>query len=142
MVLTLSYIEEAFKKYNVMYFDNSLPLPKFEIMKKKTHLGEFQACRRLDIFANPLDASVIRISIYYDREAKDFDETIIHEMIHYYISHNCIVDNGSHGKQWKKKAAEINAKGGWNITRTTSVRGVPRNPSLIKTKKSEKKPSK
>ena len=134
MVLTKDYLEQQFKRFNIEYFKNSLPIPKIEINHLKTHLGEFQACKRLDIFANPIAADVIRISEYFEREEKMVQETLIHEMIHYYISYNGIEDTGDHGKEWKRLAAEINTKGGWSITRTTSVAGCPRNPKYIRTK--------
>lgn len=137
MIATIDFCNKWFPIYNKEYFDGELPTPKFELIKTKTTLGEYQHCNRLDIFGNPLSNSIfndgsscnrIRMSIYYDRPERDLQETLIHEMIHFYVDFKKIIDNGSHGKEWKKLAEAINKKGGWTISRTTSTLGCAVNP--------------
>lgn len=108
--LSVAYVASAFAKYNKMYFGGNLPTPSFEISHGKSALGDCNYFRKR-----------IRISDYYNRPQRDIDNTIIHEMIHWYIFVNSIKDNGHHGYHFNRIAAEINEKGGWNIARTSSV---------------------
>lgn len=135
MIPTIKWIEDNFKKYNELYFNNELPTPRFELISTKTILGQFQSCRRLDCMANPYKAYFIRLSTYYDRSEHDIAATLIHEQIHYWIDYKDIVDNGSHGTQWKALAEEINKKSDFNITRTTSVSDCQLNPEISKRRK-------
>jgi hypothetical protein len=116
MTLTIQYIESAFNKYNVLYFNGLLRKPVFKITNSKNRLGT------LAIKISPFGAKshTLSVSKYYDRTEKQYDNTIIHEMIHLYISQNNIIDNGSHGRRFKAECARIN-KYGWNLSRTTST---------------------
>lgn len=134
MIATIEFMEKWFPYYNNLYFNNELPTPTFELMTAKTTLGQFQRSKRLDAFANPYYAYFIRLSTHYCRTEHDLAETLVHEMVHEYIAFKNIQDNGSHGRMWKAKAAEISAKSDFDITRTTSVDGCDVNP-LLKEKK-------
>lgn len=104
MTITLSYLECAWEKYNKKYFKGELRKPMFSIDNRKNRLG---------CFYNNIPR--ISISKYYDRSEKQFDETIIHEMIHQYIRQNNIKDTRPHhGAIFKSIAARIN-RDGWNI---------------------------
>lgn len=116
MKLTLLYIENSFIKYNEKYFNGELVMPTFEITNSKRILGQMET--KYDIFYKK--RFIIRVSKYYDRTEKQYDETIIHEMIHQYISQKNIKDNGSHGRYFKFMCSVIN-KDGWNLQRTTNV---------------------
>ncbi|MBO5948232.1 SprT-like domain-containing protein [bacterium] len=110
MELTLTHIKKAFSKYNAMYFNNELHTPIFELFKSKKAFGQFCVQNRF----SDTPTIKIRISNYYKREERDYDDTIIHEMIHLYIYQYRIKDNSSHGKYWLRIANIIN-KDGWNI---------------------------
>ncbi|MBR4625546.1 MAG: SprT-like domain-containing protein [Alphaproteobacteria bacterium] len=134
MVASIEFMEKYFPIYNKEYFDNSLPKPNFALIQSKTHLGQFVACRRYDMFGIPFGKSTINMSTFFQREEKDLQETLIHEMIHYYIHFNNIVDTSSHGHVWKSMADEINKKGGWHISRTSSVDGCEVNGDITENK--------
>jgi hypothetical protein len=122
MTLTISYISEKFEKYNNLYFNGSLKTPKFKISNSKRALGTLSISRRLNFYGGYTKEHTISISKYYDRTEKQYDNTLIHEMIHLYISQNDIIDNGSHGRRFKAECARIN-KYGWNLSRTTDISG-------------------
>jgi hypothetical protein len=122
MTLTISYISEKFEKYNNLYFNGSLKTPKFKISNSKRALGTLSISRRLNFYGGYTKEHTISISKYYDRTEKQYDNTLIHEMIHLYISQNDIIDNGSHGRHFKAECARIN-KYGWDLSRTTDVSG-------------------
>lgn len=114
MELTLTYIRKSFAKYNNLYFNNELKTPIFELFKSKITLGQFCVENRHYALFGGTPTIKIRISNYYKREERDFDNTIIHEMIHQWIYQNGIKDTSSHGKYWLCVAKRIN-KDGWNI---------------------------
>ena len=116
MKLTISYIESAFNKYNALYFNGVLRRPSFKITNSKCRLGTLAT--RVSPFGTKVHT--LSISKYYDRTEKQYDNTIIHEMIHLYISQMNIIDNGSHGRRFKAECARIN-KYGWNLSRTTDA---------------------
>lgn len=115
MEITISYLKEAFKKYNNEYFKDKLREPEFIISHEKNALG--RCCY-------PRDGKGYRIKIsdYYVRPQKDIDNTLIHEMIHLYIRQQGIKDNRPHGYKFQQMALDINLHG-WYINRTDSVEG-------------------
>ena len=118
MTLTINYIENAFDKYNALYFNDMLTAPRFRIINSKRNLGTLSI--RYDLLGRKVHT--LSVSRYYDRTEKQYDNTIIHEMIHLYISQMNIIDNGSHGRRFKAECARIN-KYGWDLSRTTDISG-------------------
>lgn len=119
MIITINEIKEQFNKWNGIIFNNELPIPAFELMQTKTILGQF---RHRNIGPNT-SGYTIRISTFYDRPLEFYVDTIVHEMLHYYIKFKGIKDTSSHGKIWKQKAAEISKKYNLTITRTNPAGG-------------------
>lgn len=119
MELTISFIRESFHKYNKKYFKGELIEPNFSIINTKTILGRFK-CRK-SVYGEKI--YIIEISKYYLRNEKQYDNTIIHEMIHQYIKQKGIKDNSSHGYYFKSIAAEIN-RDGWEIYRCNSMENI------------------
>ena len=119
MVITIKEIESQFDKWNKIIFNNELPRPTFEITQTKSFLGQFQ----WRIIGFDRVGYKIRISNFFDRPMELFIDTIVHEMLHYYIKYKGIKDTSSHGRIWKEKAAEISKKYGLHITRTSPTGG-------------------
>jgi hypothetical protein len=119
MSITIPQIEDLFNEWNKKVFNNELPVPSFELMQTKRLLGQF---RWRKIGYNRIGYT-IRISVYYDRPIKSYIDTIVHEMLHYYIKYKGIKDTSSHGRIWKQKAAEISKKYNLTITRTNLAGG-------------------
>ena len=116
MIATLADIKKEFKVWNKKAFKNELPEPSFELMNTKRLLGQF--CPRM--IGDNCYGYKIRISTFYDRPYNDFIDTLVHEMLHYYIRYKDINDTSSHGRVWKSMAADLNKKFGLNIKRTGS----------------------
>lgn len=116
MIVSLEYIERKFKEYNDLYFERKLkPLP-FKI-STQTFLGQVSFMRE----KNP-DGTWhyydfvfhINTKIYLpEAEVKD---TILHEIIHYWILSNQMQDTTSHGEIFIKKMKEINIKYNRNLS--------------------------
>jgi hypothetical protein len=69
------------------------------------------------------DTYKIRISVFYDRPFEYYVDTIVHEMLHFYIRYKGIKDTSSHGRVWKSMAANLSYKFGLTITRTNPAGG-------------------
>lgn len=118
MNITIPQIKEQFDIWNEKAFNGELPTPTFELMQTKSLLGQF--CPR-KVMGVP--TYKIRISVYYDRPMESYIDTIVHEMLHYYIKYKGIKDTSSHGKKWKEMACQISRKFGLTITRTNPAGG-------------------
>jgi hypothetical protein len=118
MIITIPEIEKQFEKWNGIIFNNELPKPHFELMQTRRLLGQF--CPR-KIFGEY--TYKIRISTFYDCPLERYIDTIVHEMLHYYIKYKGIKDTSSHGRVWKQMAYDISKKYGLTITRTNPAGG-------------------
>lgn len=116
MIITLDYIENAFEKYNKKYFNGTLVKPSFVIMHKKRVFGTFNRTLKYDeLFGEYRWKFTISISDYYERSEFEFNNTIIHEMIHQYIRQNNLKDTSTHGRIFKSECERIN-KDGWKLS--------------------------
>lgn len=118
--LTTAELRLWFKEFNNEYFEGKLPMPSLQIKRCTSYLGKCFPSRKLII-----------MSVFYDRSKRDLRETFLHEMIHLY---NWLFDSRyiGHGIPFKRKAREINNKGGWHIARCSAV------PTEVKAKATAK----
>lgn len=118
MIITLSQIREQFDIWNKKAFNNELPVPHFELMQTRRMLGQFCPRKVMGEYTYK-----IRISTFYDRPMAFYIDTIVHEMLHYWIKYKGIKDTSSHGREWKRRAQELSNKFGLTITRTNPAGG-------------------
>ena len=128
MNINVSYLQSRFDLFNKKFFNNILPKIDIKISRTKKTFGDFIYINNGNI---PLS---IRISNYYDRNSLEIDETLIHEMIHYYICFKKIKDNKSHGFYFQHYADKIKleSKGKYNITATSKSEAPIRNKKIFK----------
>ena len=98
MTLTTDILHTWFRQFNADYFGDELPVPRIALSKARTRLGSLTYSRVLRLSGWKYTDFVIRISIYYECTEREFQETLLHEMIHYYIAYHNITDTSSHGK--------------------------------------------
>lgn len=108
MEITAKIIEQKFREYNKMYFDNDLPTPRFGLLKSYKTCGYF-SCSKI-IGKRRLKGQLLEISEYYDWDEEELKSVIVHEMIHYYLAYKHIDNELSHGDAFKKMANEMNEK--------------------------------
>ena len=58
---------------------------------------------------------------YYYFTLKQFEDILVHEMIHYYLAYFGVDKNCSHGREIKKMAKRLNETYGLNITKTLDI---------------------
>jgi hypothetical protein len=125
MELTVAYLEEQFALFNQQYFNNELPQPRLVVSNSRTQLGRF-CLQRIGSWPFGLrkrDSYTIRVSAYYDVEEKDYQNILLHEMIHYYIAYKHIHDTSSHGAEFERIMNWLNKEHGWNITKMAQTKG-------------------
>ena len=118
MIPTVEYLEERFDTFNRMCFDGALPRIPIKLSRARTFVGRLiyrpvrdwrgRVVRREDF--------VLRISTYFDLPEAEIEDTLIHEMIHYWIAWKGIKDTSSHGKEFRRIMKEINALHGRHLT--------------------------
>ncbi len=131
MQISKHWIEENFILFNTDYFGGVLPLPKFSVSKARTRLGSFKYKWKI-IKSGFLHSSVkrksydftIRISNYYDITEKQYQNILLHEMIHFYIAFKNLNDTSVHGKIFRAMMDSLNEKG-WNVCVSTDVKKWP-----------------
>lgn len=116
---TLTYIQQKFAEYNALIFKNALPPLPMRIGNAKSTLGgvSFKRHRRPDgtiEFSN----FKLTISARLDLPENVVQDTLIHEMIHYYILNKQLHDTSPHGQLFKQLMRHINQHFGRHITIT------------------------
>ncbi len=117
MKATVSYIEKKFEEYNRQMFGGKLPKIAVELSDAKTFLGQCVYKKRRKPFGKTeLYDFRLRINTRIDLPEGEIEDTIIHEMIHYYIGYNKLEDASAHGPLFLGIMNDINRKFGRNLT--------------------------
>ncbi len=117
MKATIPYVEKKFGEFNRQIFGGKLPKIPVELSDAKTFLGQCVYKRRRKPFGKAeLYDFKLRINARADLPEREIEDTIIHEMIHYYIGYNRLEDASAHGPLFLGIMNEINRKFGRSIT--------------------------
>lgn len=113
----IQYVRRTFDKFNHLIFEGLLPEPPFKISHARRFLGllRYRRTQMADGTWRYGNFSFC-ISDCVDLPEDVAEDTVIHEMIHYYILLNQMQDTGPHGAIFKQKMHEINRTYGRNIT--------------------------
>lgn len=112
---------DAFCLYNEKYFEGKLPIPMFELLHSFRTCGYFNCDYEQGWFSRTLYNFRISMTDYYDFTPKQFEDILVHEMIHYYLAYFGIDKSLSHGREFKKMAKQLNQTYGLNITKTLDI---------------------
>lgn len=116
---TEEYIREHFDFYNRTMFGGTLPVPPIHLTNARTYMGMMTCRKRVGLFGRKHFSNfALRISRRFDYTEAELQDTIIHEMIHYYIAYNQLQDISAHGPQFRQMMDEINRMYGRHITVT------------------------
>ena len=138
MIANQETMVDSFWDCNEKYFDNSLPTPWFETVNSISVIGKFEYHKNKRNSKKPIRDQVIKMSDCFDYPEKDFIETMVHEMIHYYIAWNRIKVLRSHGRVFMRMANEMKEKYGLNVTKKIdafSFKLTENAPKLVKRKR-------
>lgn len=134
MRVTVEWIAAWFGKFNAAYFGGKLPEPRLRISSARTRLGSLGYKVRHKMLRTEFYDYVLSISARYDLPEREHQQTLLHEMIHYYISYNGLRDTSSHGKLFRTIMNELNSRYGWNISVTTKLSAEQRSTAVVKGK--------
>ena len=137
MQIDTEWIAVNFDRFNKENFGGRLTPPKFSVNNARTRLGSMAFKWKRSLFKRETYDYVIRLSNYYDSPEVEFQNVLLHEMIHYYIAVNHFKDDSVHGTMFRSIAQRIN-KQGWNIVVRTDTRKWPvaeRNRKKVITRK-------
>ena len=117
---TVEYIQQRFDEFNRRFFDGKLPPLPIKLSHAKGFLGKVTYTRRKQgLFRGYRNEDfVLRINVRIDLPEQEVEDTILHEMIHYYIGVNQFKDTSAHGVLFRREMARINADGHRHITIT------------------------
>lgn len=123
MTPTVDFLREQFDSFNALYFHGKLPQPQFVINNARTVLGQFIRRRSMKgLLSRTKETYTIKISAYYDLTEREYQNTLLHEMIHYYIIYTGCKETSPHGPEFRSMMDSLNARG-WNINVTSDVKG-------------------
>ena len=133
MIADYNTMPRIFWECNRLYFDQSLPTPRFGMMKKLNTLARFEYQNNKKGEA-PIKRQIILFSEYYDFDEETFKNLMVHEMIHYYLAWNGVKTELDHGKEFMAIANELNEKYGLNVTKTLDASSFTRTEQAPKAK--------
>lgn len=119
MVISEHNIYVGFMILNRQYFKYELPTPKFKVSRRYRTIGEFSYKSVDGMMTKPC----ITMSGEYDYTSRQFDDILMHEMIHYYLAYTGEDLKCKHGKPFKRMAEMFNKNHGFNITSIIDVSG-------------------
>ena len=111
----------TFDKCNMKYFEGKLPFPMFDLLHSFRTCGYFHCDYEQVWFSKKLYNFCISMTDYYDFTQKQFEDILVHEMIHYYLAYFGLDKSCSHGREFKKMAKRLNQTYGLNITKTLDI---------------------
>lgn len=117
MRATIPYIEKKFEEFNLLCFAGKLPKLPVKLSDAKTFLGVVVYKKRdLPNGRTEKYDFCLRINTRIDLPEDVIEDTILHEMIHYFIGVNQLEDTSSHGALFVSLMDQINEKYGRHIT--------------------------
>lgn len=127
---TTDYIARKFQEFNAQMFGGKLTMPPIQLSKARTFVGQCAAKKRRTLLHGmQLFDFRLKFSIYFDLPEEEWEDTIIHEMIHYYIGVNGLKDTSAHGKIFRQMMETINQK--FKRKLTISHRSTPEQKEQI-----------
>lgn len=116
VVIDETWLHASFDTFNRLYFNNALPCPRLSLSQSRTRLGSMSCKHKLTWKGYRPCRYAIHVSTYYNQTERQYQNVLLHEMIHYYIAYKGIVDTSPHGKVFRQMMKNLNEKYGWKIS--------------------------
>ena len=116
------WLEKKFEEFNIRMFGGRLPMPLILLSDASSYLGQCKSKirKKPDGSTEHYDFQ-LRFNITYDLPEPVLEDTVIHEMIHYFIMIHGLKDTSPHGRIFKSIMQSINTAHGRNLTITHRV---------------------
>ncbi len=114
---TIPYLKQKFDEFNTLCFGGKLaPLP-IKLSDAKTYMGNVSYRKRRKINGQwEYYDFTMRINTRIDTSEEELEDTLLHEMIHYYLYANHIDDGKPHGPHFRQMMQTLNERYGRHIT--------------------------
>ena len=134
LIPTIDYIQARFDAYNEQFFNGSLPPIPIRLSHAKGFLGKVTFTRRRQgLFRGYRNEDfVLRINVRIDLPESLVEDTILHEMIHYYIAVNHWKDSSTHGVLFRREMERINREGKRHITISHRLNPAEQSQAVVK----------
>ncbi len=117
MKATLPYLRERFEHFNHLCFGGVLPVPAFRLTTASSYIGQMRYRHRRGPDGSwQRYAFTMSFSTRFELDEAEVEDTIIHEMIHYYIDFNNLQDTSIHGRLFRQLMNDINLRFNRHIT--------------------------
>ncbi len=116
MVPDLKFVKQTFDIYNDRIFGGALPTPRIRLTHARTFQGKMCFRRTVAFGRERCSDFEMRISLDFDLPMSDWEDVVIHEMIHLHIAANGLKDTSTHGQLFCKLMGDINRLHGRKIT--------------------------
>lgn len=115
--LTAEWLRQRFVDFNRTMFGGRLPLPLISLCEVSSFVGQYKSKIRVlpDGVRETYDHQ-LRFSTAFNLTECEIEDTLIHEMIHYFISYNGLQDRTTHGPLFKALMNSINENHGRSIS--------------------------
>lgn len=114
---TLDYVKEKFNEYNLKIFGGRLPEVPVTLCGVSSFVAQYKSqIRTLPDGRREHYNHLLRFSTAFDLPEKELEDTVIHEMIHYFIALHGLGDRTAHGPLFKAMMQSINETHGRNIS--------------------------
>lgn len=114
---TTDFIARKFQQFNSQMFEGKLTMPPIQLSRARTFVGQCAAKKRRTLLhGTKLFDFRLKFSICFDLTEEEWEDTVIHEMIHYYIGVNGIKDTSAHGQVFRQMMETINQQFGRKLT--------------------------
>ena len=120
MDITVERLQKSFRKFNKRFFDSILPDIEIKLSKSRNLLGYYEFKKIYGLSGRVIEKQPLKIviSAYYKQTLKQYEETLLHEMIHYYLSvtKSYISERDPHGIMFRRMMRLINETSEYNVT--------------------------
>lgn len=123
MTPTLGFLAKSFDQFNREIFHSELPEPRMVLTRARTFRGKLIYRVSRSFLKKATHDYEMRFSTGFDLPEEEWEDVVIHEMIHLCIVSKGLKDTSSHGPLFRSMMADINATHGRRIvisTRATS----------------------
>ena len=137
MKLTQEWMTTWFDEFNRLYFKSELPRPRLYISHARQRLGCLgYKVRKTNNGHSGAQAYDYRLGLsnYYILQEWDYQNILLHEMIHLLIAHNGWQDSSVHGTLFRQLRDRLNNDCGWAIRISYPTRQLTVNPQFMQGK--------
>ena len=117
MLPSIPYLRQKFSEFNQQIFNGRLPEPAITLCAVSSFVGQFKSkVRKGEDGSREFYDYQLRFSTSFNLPEAVLEDTLIHEMIHYFIAYNGLYDRSAHGPLFKSLMQSINEAHGRSIT--------------------------